>query len=89
MTDTAARPAVGPSEGVSPDADPPALARPARARRADDGVVLLRLLPWPKRLVVWGLMIGVVAPVIMAYLRAQAIVGHGPRFAAFGDSDGV
>ncbi|MBK6439303.1 MAG: hypothetical protein IPF88_12060 [Candidatus Microthrix sp.] len=57
-----------------------------RGPRPDDQVVLIRALSPAARLTALFLVVCVTAPVVIAFLRMQGLVGSAPRFSAFGDS---
>ena len=55
-------------------------------RRDDDRVWLIRALSAAARWVVLLLVACVTAPIVLAFLRVQGLIGSAPRFTAFGDS---
>ncbi|MBK9296312.1 MAG: glycosyltransferase family 2 protein [Candidatus Microthrix sp.] len=75
-----------PIEGIAIDDVRIAPASRRRGPRPDDQVVLIRSLSPVARLTAVFLVACVTAPVVLAFLRIQGLVGAAPRFTAFGDS---
>ncbi|MBK6310093.1 MAG: glycosyltransferase family 2 protein [Candidatus Microthrix sp.] len=75
-----------PIEGIAIDDVRIAPASRRRGPRPDDQVVLIRSLSPVARLTAVFLVACVTAPVVLAFLRIQGLVGAAPRFSAFGDS---